>query len=237
MTADTVTSALDLQRPWRDYQALLFDLGGVLTRTSSVHAAAWKRLFDDFLAARAAAEGNAPFTPFDLESDYLTYVDGRPRAEGVMTFLASRGINLEVGDPDDPPEAETANGLGNRKNTFFTGELDAHGVEVFADAVALLDAARAAGIRTAVVSASKNCAPILERAGLRDRFEVRVGGVEAAAWGLRGKPAPDTFLRAAELLGVQPADAVVLEAAITGVRAGREGDFGLVVGVDRLGRP
>jgi HAD superfamily hydrolase (TIGR01509 family) len=154
-----------------------------------------------------------------------------------MTFLASRGINLEVGDPDDPPEAETANGLGNRKNTLFTGELDAHGVEVFADAVALLDAARAAGIRTAVVSASKNCAPILERAGLRDRFEVRVGGVEAAAWGLRGKPAPDTFLRAAELLGVQPADAVVLEAAITGVRAGREGDFGLVVGVDRLGRP
>ena len=237
MTSDTVRSALDLQRPWHDYHALLFDLGGVVTRTSSIHAAAWKRLFDDFLAARAAADGNAPFTPFDIESDYVAYVDGRPRAEGVASFLASRGIHLEVGDPDDPPEAETANGLGNRKNTFFTGELDVHGVEVFADAVALLDAARAEGVRTAVVSASKNCVPILERAGLLDRFEVHVGGVETAAWGLRGKPAPDTFLRAAQLLGVEPANAVVLEAAITGVRAGSEGDFGLVVGVDRLGRP
>ncbi|GAA4397163.1 hypothetical protein GCM10023168_01860 [Fodinibacter luteus] len=237
MTADTTPPALGLQRPWSDYQALLFDLGGVVTRTSSLQAAAWKRLFDDFLAARAAADGTGPFVPFDIESDYLAYVDGRPREEGVATFLASRGIPVDLGDPDDPPEAATAHGLGNRKNTFVADALERDGLEVFADAVALVDAAQAAGVRTAVVSASRNCVPILRRAGLLDRFEVRVGGEEAAAWGLRGKPAPDTFVRAADLLGVAPADAVVLDAAIAGVRAGREGNFGLVVGVDRLGRP
>ena len=237
MTDETVLAAVDLQRPWSDYQALVFDLDGVLSRTSAVHASAWKRLFDEFLAARAAAEGTTDYSPFDLESDYASYVDGRPRAEGVISFLASRGIHVEPGSPDDPPGAQTANGLGNLKGTYFTGELDEHGVEVFADAVAVLDAAQAAGLRTAVVSASRNCVPILERAGLLDRFEVRVGGVEAADWGLRGKPAPDMFLRAAELLGVAPADAVVFEDAVIGVRAGREGDFGLVVGVDRLGRP
>ena len=126
MTADSAPSALDLQRPWNDYQALLFDLGGVVTRTPSIHAAAWKRLFDDFLRSRAAAEGTASFTAFDPESEYVAYMDGRPRAEGVTTFLASRGIHVEVGDPGDPPEADTANGLGNRKNTFFTAELDPH---------------------------------------------------------------------------------------------------------------
>ncbi len=202
-----------------------------------MHASAWKRLFDDFLASRAAADGRPRIAPFDPDVDYVAHIDGRSRLNGVVTFLASRGIHVDLGDPDDPPEAETANGLANRKNALFTGELGVRGVEVFADTLALLDAARGEGLRTAVVTLSSSCVPVLERAGLLDRFDVWVGGVETAAWGLHGKPAPDTFLRAAELLGVEPADAVVVEDDITGVRAGREGDFGLVVGVDRTGRP
>ena len=215
---------------------MLFDLDGVITRTATLHAAAWKRLFDEFLADRATREGGS-FEPFDIDRDYRVHVDGRPRYDGVATFLASRGIHLAQGTPDDPPDRLTCCGLGNRKNGYLAEELATSGVEVFADTVQLIDALRAAGKRLAVVSASENCTAMLDRAGLLDRFDVRVTGVEARRWGLAGKPAPDTYLKAAELLGVAPSHAVVFEDAISGVQAGRSGGFGLVVGVDRIGKP
>jgi beta-phosphoglucomutase family hydrolase len=216
------------------YEALLFDLDGVITRTATLHAAAWKDLFDDFLAGRARGRGE-PFVPFDTAGDYLLYVDGRRRYDGVDTFLRSRGIELPHGDPADPPEAETVCGLGNRKNRYFTQRLAELGVEVFDDTLDLIAAARRHGRKVAVVSASENCDPILSRAGLLDLFDVRVTGIEAAAWHLPGKPAPDTYLKAAELLDTPPAAAVVFEDAISGVQAGRAGGFGLVIGVDRRG--
>lgn len=215
-----------------EHDALLFDLDGVITKTAAVHAQAWKALFDEFLE-RWAAEHDQPFRPFDIAGDYLRYVDGKRRYDGVASFLESRGIELPWGEPGDAPGAPTVCGLGNRKDAFFLAAVDEQGVEVFDDAVALLDAARGAGKALAVVSASENCDPILERVGLIDRFDVRVTGREASAWHLPGKPAPDTFLKAAELLHVPPAHAVVLEDAISGVQAGRAGGFGLVVGVNR----
>ncbi len=221
---------------WQGYDAMLFDLDGVITRTASLHAAAWKRLFDQFLANWAAREGGS-FEPFDIDRDYRRHVDGRPRYDGVEAFLASRGIRLPRGTPDDPPDLPTCCGLGNRKNGYLAEELATNGVEVFADTVQLLDALRAAGKRLAVVSASENCTAMLARVGLLDRFDVRVTGAEARRWGLAGKPAPDTFLKAAELLGVAPSHAIVFEDAISGVQAGRSGGFGLVVGVDRRGKP
>jgi beta-phosphoglucomutase family hydrolase len=221
---------------WQGYDAMLFDLDGVVTRTATLHAAAWKRLFDEFLADRADREGG-PFQPFDEQRDYRLHVDGRARADGVATFLASRGIHVERGSPDDPPDLPTCCGLGNRKNAYFAEELATRGVEVFADTVELIDVLRAAGTRLAIVSASENCTALLGRAGLLDRFDVRVTGLEARRWSLAGKPAPDTYLKAAELLGVVPARAIVFEDAISGVRAGRAGGFGLVVGVDRHGTP
>lgn len=214
------------------YDALLFDLDGVITKTAAVHARAWKALFDEFLA-RWSEEHGEPMRPFTIDGDYVRYVDGKRRYDGVASFLESRGISLPRGEPNDGPDEETVCGLGNRKDRYFRAALDQQGVEVFDDAVALLDAAHAAGKRTAVVSASENCEPILRRAGLLDRFDARVTGIEAAAWHLPGKPAPDTFLKAAELLGVVPARAIVLEDAISGVQAGKAGRFGLVVGVDR----
>jgi beta-phosphoglucomutase family hydrolase len=216
------------------YEALLFDLDGVITRTATLHAAAWKDLFDDFLAGRARAR-DEPFVPFDTASDYLLYVDGRRRYDGVETFLRSRGIDLPRGEPADPPGAETICGLGNRKNEYFTQRLAQLGVEVFDDTVELIGAARRHGRKVAVVSASENCQAILARAGLLDLFETRVTGIEAAALHLPGKPAPDTYLKAAELLDTPPASAVVFEDAISGIQAGRAGGFGLVVGVDRRG--
>jgi alpha,alpha-trehalase len=216
------------------YGALLFDLDGVITRTAALHAAAWKDLFDEFLAARARERGE-PFVPFEVATDYVAYVDGRRRYDGVDTFLRSRGIQLPTGDPTDPPGAHTVCGLGNRKNGFFTERLAQRGVEVFDDTVELIHAARRHGIKVAVVSASENCAAILHRAGLLDLFDTRVTGTEAAAWHLPGKPAPDTYLKAAELLDTPPAGAVVFEDAISGVQAGLAGGFGLVVGVDRRG--
>jgi alpha,alpha-trehalase len=216
------------------YGALLFDLDGVITRTATLHAAAWKDLFDDFLAARAR-ERREPFVPFEIATDYLTYVDGRRRYDGVDTFLRSRGIELPHGDPTDPPGAQTLCGLGNRKNSYFTERLAQRGVEVFDDTVELIHTARRRGTKVAVVSASENCVAILDRAGLLDLFDTRVTGAEAAAWHLPGKPAPDTYLKAAELLHIPPAGAVVFEDAISGVQAGRAGGFGLVVGVDRRG--
>jgi beta-phosphoglucomutase family hydrolase len=216
------------------YDALLFDLDGVITRTATLHAAAWKALFDDYLSRRAG-ELNEPFVAFDTVGDYLLYVDGRRRYDGVDTFLRSRGIELPPGDPTDPPGAETICGLGNRKNDYFNERLAQLGVETFDDTVELINEARRHGRKVAVVSASENCAAILTRAGLLDLFDARVTGVEAAQLHLPGKPAPDTYLKAAELLDTPPAAAVVFEDAISGVQAGRAGGFGLVVGVDRRG--
>jgi beta-phosphoglucomutase family hydrolase len=216
------------------FRALLFDLDGVITRTAAVHAAAWKVLFDEFLRSWASARGGA-FVPFTIEEDYVRHVDGRRRYDGVDTFLRSRGIELPWGTPSDGDDVMTVCGLGNRKDRYFLTTLDREGVEVFEDAVALLDAAGAEGVPMAVVSASENADEVLRRVGLLERFAVRVTGREATAWSLAGKPAPDTFLKAAELLGARAGDAVVLEDAISGVMAGRAGGFGLVVGVDRGG--
>ncbi len=216
------------------YEALLFDLDGVITRTATVHAAAWKDLFDDFFD-RWGRDHGVRVPPFQIETDYLQYVDGRRRYDGVAAVLASRGIELPYGDPDDPPDALTICGLGNRKNRYFVERLGQMGVEVFDDTVELVRAMRKDGKKIAVVSASENAREILQRAQLVDQFDAFVTGIEAAELGLRGKPAPDTFLKAAELLDTPPAQAVVFEDAIAGVQAGRAGRFGLVVGVDRRG--
>lgn len=213
--------------------ACLFDLDGVLTRTAVVHDAAWAQVFDDFLRSRASETGTA-FVPFDRDEDYNLYVDGRPRADGVRTFLASRGITLPEGSPDDPPSALTVNGLGNRKNVVLLDVIHREGVQAYEGSVRYLHAARDAGLRRAVVSASANCADVLRAAGIADLLEVRVDGVVAAAQGLRGKPEPDTFLAAARLLGVEPERAAVFEDAVAGVQAGRAGGFGAVIGVDRV---
>jgi beta-phosphoglucomutase family hydrolase len=215
-------------------RAGLFDLDGVITQTATLHAAAWKEMFDAFLRRRAAATGQ-PFVAFDPLADYGLYVDGKPRADGVRSFLASRGITLPEGDPDDPPEAETVRGLGNRKNELVLQLIHSSGVTVFEGSVRYLHAARDAGLARAVVSSSANTVDVLRSAGLLDLFDTRVDGVVAVERGLRGKPAPDTFLAAAEDLGVQPAQAAVFEDALAGVEAGRAGDFGFVVGVDRVG--
>ena len=217
----------------RDFDAALFDLDGVVTRTAQVHAEAWTRLFNAHLEAHAR-RGGAPFQPFTAE-DYQRYVDGRPRLDGIRCFLQSRGLALPEGSPEEGPEAETVWGLGKRKNGYFLEALEQRGVEVFAGAVGLLERLRAAGFRTAVVSASRNCEAVLRRAGLEHLFDARVDGVEAGRLGLPGKPAPDTFLEAARRLGVSPEHAVVLEDAQAGVQAGRRGHFGLVLGVRRAG--
>lgn len=215
--------------------ACLFDLDGVLTKTAKVHNAAWKETFDEFLRGWAERNGR-PFVPFDSQHDYNSYVDGRPRADGVRTFLASRGIVLPEGAPADPPQAETVHGLGNRKNVALLDVLRTRGVEVYEGSVAYLRAARDAGLRRAVVSASANCQEVLLAAGIDDLLEERVDGLVARAEQLRGKPHPDTFLYAAARLGVTPAQAAVFEDALAGVQAGREGGFGVVVGVDRVGQ-
>lgn len=208
--------------------ALLFDLDGVLTKTAEVHAAAWTEVFDAFLRARGDP---TPFRP----SDYTAYVDGRLRQDGVRAFLASRGISLPEGSPDDPPTADTDHGIGNRKDARFLELLGRNGVERYEGSVRFLEAADAAGLATAVVSASRNCRAVLGAAGLEDRFDVRIDGNVAAAQGLSGKPAPDTFLAAATALGVAPEHAAVFEDAVAGVEAGRQGGFGWVVGIDRVG--
>jgi beta-phosphoglucomutase family hydrolase len=215
-------------------RACLFDLDGVLTQTARVHAAAWKQMFDAFLRERSDETGEA-FRPFDLPRDYLDHVDGKLRADGVRSFLASRGVELPEGAVDDPPQAATVHGLGTRKNDLVLEVLRRDGVEVYPDAVRFVNAVRDAGLRRAVVSASRNCREVLAAAGIEELFEVRVDGVVAAASGLRGKPAPDTFLAAADALGVAPADAAMFEDAEAGVEAGRAGRFGWVVGVDRTG--
>lgn len=214
--------------------ACLFDMDGVLTRTSKVHAAAWKDMFDAFLAERAHRAG-VPVRPFHIATDYVEYVDGKLRADGVRSFLASRGVTLPEGTPDDPSGADTVHGLGRRKNDLVLRVLERDGVEVYEGSVRYVEAVRDAGLRRAVVSASRNCGPALAAAGIDHLFEVRVDGIVAGERGLRGKPAPDTFLAAAEELGVDPASAAVFEDAVAGVEAGRAGAFGWVVGVDRAG--
>jgi beta-phosphoglucomutase family hydrolase len=216
-------------------RACLFDLDGVLTKTAEVHAAAWKEMFDAYLKERAARTGE-PFRPFDAKTDYDEYVDGKPRYDGVRSFLGSRGIELPQGGPDDPPDRKTVDGLGNRKNAIVLRLIREHGVEPYEGSVRYLHAARDAGLRRAVVSSSTNCKDVLDAAGIADLLEVRIDGVVAEREHLRGKPAPDTYLAAARALGLEPAQAAVYEDALAGVEAGRAGQFGAVVGVDRVGQ-
>ncbi|MEU0900490.1 beta-phosphoglucomutase family hydrolase [Streptomyces massasporeus] len=214
-----------------DIHACLFDLDGVVTRTAVVHAAAWKEMFDAFLRERDGAE----YRPF-ASADYDEYVDGRPRADGVRTFLASRGIDLPDGDPDDPPGAETVHGLGNRKNELVLEKIRTDGVEAYDGTLRYLEAVRAHGLGTAIVSSSANCRDVLRSIGAEHFFDVRIDGVVATERELPGKPHPDTFLAAAEDLGVDPCEAAVFEDALAGMDAGRAGRFGYVVGVDRVGQ-
>ncbi|SDS42464.1 HAD family hydrolase [Microlunatus soli] len=208
------------------YDAVLFDLDGVLTPTAEVHMRAWERMFTAFLAERGDQQ---PYT----DSDYFDYVDGKPRYDGVRSFLASRSIELPEGTPEDSPETETVCGLGNRKNDAFAEVLRTDGVQAYPGSVRLVDELLEQGKAIAVVSSSRNARPVLEAAGLIDRFTVIVDGAVAAERSLPGKPAPDTFVAAAEDLGVAVDKAVVVEDALSGVAAGKAGDFGLVVGVDR----
>jgi beta-phosphoglucomutase family hydrolase len=212
----------------------LFDLDGVLTQTAKVHAAAWKEMFDAFLSARATAQGTV-FVPFDVGADYETYVDGRPRADGTRAFLASRGITLPEGSDDDPPTAATVHGLGSRKNAIVLRRIRTDGVEVYPGSVTYLNACRAAGLAVAVVSSSANTHQVLAVTGLAALVTAVVDAGVAQAQGLAGKPAPDTFLAGARMLGLPPDQAVVFEDALAGVEAGRAGHFACVVGVDRVG--
>ncbi|MGW4728163.1 HAD family hydrolase [Streptomyces shenzhenensis] len=212
--------------------ACLFDMDGVLTKTAEVHDKAWKETFDEFLRRR---EGPG-FRPFDAVADYDEYVDGRPRADGVRAFLASRGIELPEGDDDSPPELDTVHGLGNRKNALLLEKIRTEGVEAYPGSVRYVEAVRAAGLSTAVVSSSANAHDVLTSAGIQALFDVRIDGVVAAERKLPGKPHPDTFLEAAHDLGVEPGAAAVFEDALAGMDAGRSGHFGYVVGVDRVGQ-
>jgi beta-phosphoglucomutase family hydrolase len=218
-----------------EVRACLFDLDGVLTQTAKVHAAAWKKMFDDFLRRRAQQRGES-FVPFDATGDYERYVDGKPRYDGVASFLASRDIPLEDGSVQDPPDAETIHGLGNRKNEIVLEMIRHDGVEPYEGSVEYVNAVRAAGLRTAVVSSSSNCRDVLAAAGIEGLFEAIIDGVVAERERLHGKPAPDTYLAGASALGAKPADAAVFEDALAGVEAGRAGHFATVVGVDRLGQ-
>lgn len=211
---------------WDDFDAALFDLDGVLTPTAEVHMRAWARMFGEFLQGRP---DQRPYT----DQDYFDYVDGKPRYEGVHSFLASRGIELPYGGPGDPPDAQTVCGLGNRKNALFTEVLREGGIEAYAGSLALLDHLQERGVGMAVVSSSRNAPDVLASAGIAERFPVVVDGTVAAEHRLPGKPCPDTYTYAAEQLGTDTTRCVVLEDAISGVQAGAAGDFGLVVGVDR----
>lgn len=211
---------------WTKYRAALFDLDGVLTPTTDIHMLAWSQMFNDYLAQRGIAE---PYT----DDDYFAYVDGKPRYEGVASFLASRSIELPAGDASDPGTADTVAGLGNRKNEYFNQVLASEGIEPYPGSAQLLDALAARELPMGVVSSSRNAEAVLAAAGIADYFDVVVDGNVSRALDLAGKPEPEGFLHAARELGVDPADAVVLEDAISGVQAGQAGGFGLVIGVDR----
>jgi beta-phosphoglucomutase family hydrolase len=212
------------------FDAVLFDLDGVITATARIHASAWKQAFDEVLKKRA---GGDSFKPFDKHSDYEDYVDGKPRYDGAQSFLESRHLDVPAGTPDDPPDKETVCGIANRKNKLFEQALKKERVDVFEGTVAWVRRLRWAGIKTAVVSSSSHCEAILRSAGISNLFDARMDGDIADRLKLEGKPAPDTYLKAAEMLGVDPRRAVVVEDALAGVEAGRRGGFGLVIGVDR----
>lgn len=214
-----------------ELKAVIFDLDGVITQTAKVHAAAWKAMFDEYLRRREQRDG-LPFREFTPQ-DYLTYVDGKPRYKGVASFLESRDIQLPFGDTNDAPDDETVCGLGNRKNVKFVEVLETDGVEEYPSTVALIKGLRAAGIRVGVASSSKNCQLVLQKAGLEEYFETRVDGVVSQELGLSGKPEGDIFVSAAENLGCTPGESVVVEDAVSGVQAGRNGNFRLVIGVAR----
>lgn len=214
------------------FQAVIFDLDGVITQTASLHARCWKQTFDEFLKKRSANAKNS-FIPFDLKKDYQQYVDGKPRYDGVQSFLQSRHIDLPHGEPDDPPDKETICGLGNRKNNLFEKALQTDGIKVYEGTVAWIHQLRGQGLKTAVVTASKHGDMILKAAAISHLFDARVDGNTAEAMNLKGKPEPDTYLKAAEMLQVEPRKAVVVEDALAGVQAGHRGGFGLVIGIDR----
>jgi beta-phosphoglucomutase family hydrolase len=216
-------------------RGLLFDMDGVLTRTAEVHAAAWKQAFDRFLQARADAQGGG-FEPFDIHADYDEYVDGKPRLDGVRSFLDARGITLPEGAPDDASDAETVNGVGNRKNDILLELIHTDGVKPYDGSVRYVHLALEQGLRCAVVSSSANTHDVLAAAGLGDLFEKVIDGNVVARDQLNGKPAPDSYLAGAAALGIDPAHAAVFEDALSGVEAGRAGSFGCVVGVDRAGQ-
>ena len=216
-------------------QACLFDMDGVITQTASVHDAAWKEMFDEFLRSWSA-EHDQPFVPFDPVNDYDEYVDGKPRLEGTKSFLESRGIELPHGTEGDKSGAPTIWGLSNKKNDLILEVLARDGVKVYEGSQRYLDAVRKAGLKTAIVSSSANTEAVLKAGGVSDLFDVRVDALVADARHLHGKPAPDTFLEAAKMLGVPAANATVFEDALAGVAAGRAGHFGFVVGVDRVGQ-
>jgi beta-phosphoglucomutase family hydrolase len=216
------------------YDAVLFDLDGVITNTATIHATCWKQMFDEYLQRRATQRGEA-FRPFDIANDYRLYVDGKPRYDGVRDFLRSRGIQLPEGGPEDAPELETVGGLGNRKNDLVNEVIEAEGVEPYEGSVKLIQKLRQQGFKIAVVTSSQNCTTVLKAAKLEAYFEVHVDGDTMHAQHLAGKPAPDTFLAAARLLGTEPARSVVIEDALAGVEAGARGNFGLVIGVARKG--
>jgi beta-phosphoglucomutase family hydrolase len=216
-------------------KACLFDLDGVLTQTAKVHARAWKQTFDAYLGERAARTGQ-PIAPFDEVEDYDEYVDGKPRYDGVRSFLASRGIELPEGSPTDPPGEETVCGLGNRKNELVLKLIHEEGVQPYEGSVRYVRAVREAGLSRAVVSSSANCRDVLRAADIEDLFDQVVDGVVAESLRLKGKPAPDTYLAGARALGVGPGQSAVFEDALAGVAAGRAGEFAFVVGVDRTGQ-
>ena len=216
------------------YDAVLLDLDGVITDTASIHAACWKQMFDEYLQKRAIERGEA-FRPFDIAADYRLYVDGKPRYDGVRDFLTSRGIRLPEGSPDDPAQAETVHGLGNRKNDLVNKIIEEEGVVPYEGSVKFLHQLRNQRFKVAVVTSSQNCTAVLKAAKLDHFFDVQVDGNTIHAQHLAGKPAPDTFLMAAKLLGVEPKRAIVIEDALSGVEAGSAGDFGLVIGVARKG--
>jgi beta-phosphoglucomutase family hydrolase len=218
-----------------EIEACLFDLDGVLTETATLHAEAWKQMFDAYLRRRAERTGE-PFRPFDAAADYEAYIDGKARSDGVRSFLESRGIDLPAGDPDDPGSTESVAGLGNRKNELLLALISERGVETYPGSVRFVRVVRESGVRAAVVSASQNCRAVLRAAEIEELFEVRVDGVTLADEHLRGKPAPDSFLAAARKLGVEPARAAVFEDAPAGIAAGRAGGFGFLVGVARRGQ-
>jgi beta-phosphoglucomutase family hydrolase len=215
-----------------NFDAVIFDMDGVITKTAIVHSLAWKRMFDEYLKFREI-EYNETFCEFSHVNDYLPFVDGRPRYKGVENFLKSRGINISFGDPNDEPRKETVCGLGNRKNEFFNKVLEEDGVEVYDSTIELINDLHKNGIKVGVATSSKNCVVILEKAKILNLFETRVDGIVSAEMGLKGKPEPDIFTTAADNLGVTYNRSVVVEDAVSGVQAGSKGKFGLTLGVAR----